>query len=258
MARSRSTTEEENQEEEAKPRNNVAIKLRPIETEMFECRIIGTSRLVVNRKQMRGPGALGKTMEDKITGAEQEARRRGIKVRTPRQKKQVFEASKYKFKGSTREGIPATAVKKALIAAAHDKRGFSKVDVKQSVFVIADGDSSDGMPLVALEKPKAVMHEALVSVGSGLRKVPDLRWRASYPRWSAKLRFEYVTDTATPEAIVNLLQRAGVTIGLCEGRPEGGSGLEWGRFTVETGKTPRARRTTTTRSKTGATRRSTK
>ena len=75
------------------PPEELAVKIKPIETKMFDCRIIGTSRLVVNRKQMTGPGALGKTMEDKITGAEQEAKRRGKHVRTPRQKAQVFEAS---------------------------------------------------------------------------------------------------------------------------------------------------------------------
>jgi hypothetical protein len=229
---------QEETDDEPEPDTAVAVRIRPIETKMFECRIIGTSRLVVNRKQMTGPGALGKTMEDKITGAEQEAKRKGKNVRTPRQKKQVFEASKYKFPNG-REGIPAAAVKKALVAAAHDKRGFSKVNVRQSVFVIADGDSKEGMPLIALEKGKAIMHEALVNVGSMGKQVPDLRWRASYPKWSAMVRIKYVTDTAAPEAIINLLERAGITIGLCEGRPEKGAGLEWGQFLVEI---PKARK----------------
>jgi hypothetical protein len=57
-------------------------------------------------------------------------------------------------------------------------------------------------------------------------------WR----EWSAVVGIEFDADMITPESIVNLLDRAGRQVGICEGRPfsKDSCGMGWGTFEVVT------------------------
>lgn len=130
-------------------------------------------------------------------------------------------------------GIPAPAFRNALISACRIV-GFKMTLAKLSVFVEADGiDADDGTPLVKITgKPR--VHEAYVRNETG---VADVRWRPMWEQWSAKVRIRYDAKQFSASDVVNLLHRAGMQVGIGEGRPDSknSAGQGWGMFTVETG-----------------------
>lgn len=133
-----------------------------------------------------------------------------------------------------KHGIPATSFRNAMIRAC-SLVGFKMTQAKMSVFVKADDvDSFDGTPLVWIEgEPEPVMHPVRNANGSA-----DIRVRAMWRTWGAKLRLEYDADQFREEDIVNLMERAGVQVGVGEGRPSSkmSAGMGWGTFTTRNGK----------------------
>jgi hypothetical protein len=133
-------------------------------------------------------------------------------------------------------GIPAPAFRNAMISACR-LIGFKMTLAKMSVFVIADGiDADDGTPLVRLSdesgKPEThVMHVINSSM------VADLRPRPMWRRWGADVRVRFDLDQFTAQDVANLLLRAGVQVGVGEGRPDSkrSNGLDWGTFTIKEG-----------------------
>lgn len=163
--------------------------------------------------------------------AKQEIRNRktGIKnVRTKCDPEAECEAAMYRLSDG-RHGIPITAIKKAMILAAHKDYGIPRTTVASSVFVHAEEYDEDGTPLVLLQTSGHKMREDAVRVGQG---AADLRYRPEFQKWKATLVIEYDSDALSAENVVNLLDRAGYKVGIGEGRPEKQSGLDWGRFEV--------------------------
>lgn len=131
-------------------------------------------------------------------------------------------------------GIPAAAFRNAMIRAC-SLVGFAMTQAKMSVFVQADDvDSFDGTPLVLIEgTPEPVMHPVRPAKGGA-----DIRVRAMWRKWAATLRVEYDADQFQQDNVVNLLERAGVQVGVGEGRPssKNSAGMGWGTFTTRNGK----------------------
>lgn len=129
-------------------------------------------------------------------------------------------------------GIPAPSFRKALISACRTI-GFTMTLAKLAVFCEADGfDYDDGTPLVRITKGEPFKHEALVRNDSG---VADIRARPMWnPGWRATLRLNYDADIMTQANIVNLLARAGMQVGIGEGRPDSkdSAGMGWGTFRI--------------------------
>lgn len=129
-------------------------------------------------------------------------------------------------------GMPATAFRAAMIAACRLVQ-LEMTRAKMAVFVLADGyDKEDGTPLVKIESPKGPeMHTATVRNQSG---VADLRCRPMWRQWGALVRIRYDADILTADAVVNLLNRAGLQVGIGEGRPfsKESVGQGWGTFQV--------------------------
>lgn len=127
-------------------------------------------------------------------------------------------------------GIPASAFRNAIISACRTV-GFKMTLAKLSVFVNADGfDLYDGTPLIKIEgKPQMCQHAVRNATG-----VVDIRTRAMWKDWSAKVRIKYDADQFNKNDIANLLMRVGVQVGIGEGRPDGKSsaGMGWGLFTL--------------------------
>jgi hypothetical protein len=123
-------------------------------------------------------------------------------------------------------GFPAGAFRKAMISAANAKsNGVSKTVARGAVFVLGDDDSG----LVRINYEVVRMREDAVKNESG---VADLRYRPEFLRWSATLRIQYDAGMISPEQVVNLVHRAGFSIGIGEGRPDKSG--EWGRWEVLT------------------------
>lgn len=129
-------------------------------------------------------------------------------------------------------GVPAPAFRAALIDACR-MAGFAMTRAKMSIFVEADGfDADDKTPLVRIEgtldPPGAPMP---VRNKSG---VVDLRCRPTWPEWSIKLPLRWDADQFSAADVINLLVRAGVQVGVGEGRPfsKDSNGMGWGTWEV--------------------------
>lgn len=127
-------------------------------------------------------------------------------------------------------GIPASAFRAAMIRAC-TLVGFAMTQMRMTAFVIADGYSKDdGTPLVRLHgKPE--MHECIVRVSNGQ---PDVRVRPMWREWWATVTIQWDLDQFSADDVANLLARAGIQVGLLEGRPasKNGPGMGWGTFDV--------------------------
>jgi hypothetical protein len=134
-------------------------------------------------------------------------------------------------------GIPASALRNALVDSCVVV-GYHKTKAKKAIFVEADGfDAVEGTPLIRLyndgkgklvdAKPKHVEHTVRNATG-----VADIRVRAMFEQWQAKVRVRFDADMFTPADIANLMLRAGMQVGIGEGRADSPNscGMGWGHF----------------------------
>jgi hypothetical protein len=134
-------------------------------------------------------------------------------------------------------GIPASALRNALVDSCVVV-GYHKTKAKKAIFVEADGfDAVEGTPMIRLyadgrgklvdAKPKHVEHPVRNATG-----VADIRVRAMFESWQAKVRVRFDADMFTPADIANLMLRAGMQVGIGEGRADSPNscGMGWGHF----------------------------
>ena len=167
-----------------------------------------------------------KIMEERQRAGQQA---KGKKTREPKNFEQVYEAAFHRSHEGW-PGIPAPAFRNAMIAACR-LCGIVMTHAKLSVFVEADGiDRVSGMPLVRIAGEPRI-HEASVRNSSG---VADIRWRPMWEQWSAIVRVQWDADQFSATDVGHLLLRAGLQVGIGEGRPDSpkSNGLGWGRFRV--------------------------
>ena len=173
--------------------------------------------------------------------AKEEMRRKQERGSAARNTKRVAKDFNEKFHESRHfsfegwDGIPATAFKSACIDAS-SLAGFTKSESKKCIFILGDGyDRDEGVDLVKVIGGEPRMLESMVRVG-GITKVADIAVRAQWLDWGARLKFRYDADRFTAEDMVNLVHRAGIQCGVCEGRPSSKSsvGMGWGTFEIST------------------------
>lgn len=126
-------------------------------------------------------------------------------------------------------GIPASAFRSAAIRACKIV-GFNMTDAKMSVFVEADGYGDDGTPLVRLLAGEPERSEMYVRV----QQTTDIRVRPLWREWGAMLRVRFDADQFKLDDVVNLFWRAGIQVGVGEGRPfsKSSDGMGMGTFEV--------------------------
>jgi hypothetical protein len=127
-------------------------------------------------------------------------------------------------------GVPAPAFRSAMISACRVV-GFQMTKAKLSVFAEADGiDPEDGTPLVKISKgePRYVEHPVRPESG-GMDIRPRPMWDAG---WEAVVRVRFDLDQFTLQDVANLMMRAGMQVGVGEGRPDSrkSAGMGWGMF----------------------------
>lgn len=126
-------------------------------------------------------------------------------------------------------GMPASAFRAAMISACR-VCGFAMTRAKLSFFVKADGFNERGEGLVKINgKSRMVTHPVRNATG-----VADIRPRAMFDEWNASVTINYDADQFTATDIVNLMMRAGLQVGIGEGRPDSkqSAGMGWGTFTT--------------------------
>lgn len=123
-------------------------------------------------------------------------------------------------------GIPAMALKSAIIGAAHKDLGVEKTLVRKALFIACD-DRNGVIPFDPQIEYRT--REDCVRVGQGSA---DLRYRPEFTEWGCVVRFELDSELLKTSDLINLIDRAGFGVGIGEWRPEKGG--EFGRFEVDT------------------------
>lgn len=118
--------------------------------------------------------------------------------------------------------IPAIAIKSSMVSAVRNITGLTMSLIRGAVFV--KGDEDGLIPLIYGGKS---IRRDMVRIGMG---IADVRFRGTVKSWKAKFEIKFNGDVLSAEQIVNLLQTAGFSCGLCEWRPEKGG--DFGTFEV--------------------------
>lgn len=127
-------------------------------------------------------------------------------------------------------GFPVVAVKAAMATVTADLPDVKRAQIHRNVVMTgrrgfqlgAFLDIKAPMELAELFSPNPPsVREDMVKL-SGIQKVPDLRYRAEFSPWALEFTMAYDPQMFASESLMNLLGRAGFTVGLGEWRQERG------------------------------------
>lgn len=201
---------------------NVTIGAPKFKTVSFTIR--GTAPYVQNKFSNKAREQMKETQMAGPTG------KKG-KKREAKDFQACYEAALHRATGG-QIGIPAPGFRAAMISACR-LVGFQMTKAKLAFFVEADDfDNEDGTPLVLITKGEPIYHEAAVRNETG---VPDIRPRPMWKQgWEAEVRIKFDEDMFTVTDVANLLLRAGLQVGIGEGRPDSkkSCGMGWGTFEI--------------------------
>lgn len=189
-----------------------SVSLKPILKKKIRMRIVGVSPLIQHQWGKKAVDA----MRQKHAGKKTKTR----EVRDPEQEGR--EAMYVTQNGEP--GVPALAIKKACISAAHKDIGIEKTLVRKALFILTD----DPNKIIPMECSEPVIKEDPVRVGQGST---DLRYRPYFYEWAVIITWEIDAELLQVGDLINLVDRAGFGVGLNEWRPEYGG--EYGRFKVD-------------------------
>ena len=189
-----------------------SVKLAPIKRQQVKMRIVGISPLI---QHQWGEKAL-EMMRDKHAGKKTKNR----DVRDPHAEGM---AAMYVTDDGV-PGVPAMAIKTAIITAAHKDIGVEKTLVRKSLFIV----TSDSKRILPMDCDEPEIKEDTVRVGQGSA---DLRYRPYFHRWAVDIVWEIDAELLQINDLLNLIDRAGFGVGIGEWRPEKGG--EYGRFQVD-------------------------
>lgn len=202
-----------------------SIEIEPIKQQVVSFVIEGTAPYL----QQKFSAKAAKDIEDRQKLGELS---KNSKKRKPRDFDADYENSKHV---STEGwlGIPAMAIKAAMVSACK-LTGVPMTRAKLLFNALPDGfDNESFDPLIRIEG-KCEMHKHHVRI----KNVCDIRARAIFPKWRATVRIQYDRSCIGPDSILNLLYRAGVQVGIGEGRPDSKQsvGMGLGTFSVSVAK----------------------
>lgn len=199
-----------------------SVTIAPPNFEVATFRIVGTAPLVIHRFSVKTKLQMKQRME---TGAAKMMKNRG-----PSDTDELFNSSRYVSVDGW-DGFNASAIRKAMISACR-LVNYKMTLAKLSIFVEPDGwDALEPqIPLVRIFGV-AVKQEDRARVSTG---EPYVCVRAAYHSWYSDVRIRWDADQFTRADVANLLYRAGMQVGLCEGRPDSkdSAGMGWGTFYI--------------------------
>lgn len=204
----------------AKLERVVTIKAPNIAVAEFEVSNDGEGPLVQNRFANKA-----KMMDTQRAGSQANSK----KVRSPKDfEAQYLNAQHFLSDGA--RGIPAAAFRNAMISACR-LVNYKMTLAKISIFIVADGYDKEGYPMVRF-KGEPEMHTAAVRNANGS---VDIHARPMFKKWSCTLRVRFDNDQFSHTDVANLLMRAGLQVGIQEGRNDSknSAGMGWGGFTIE-------------------------
>lgn len=192
---------------------NVGIELPRLAIGLMEVTLVGDSPLVVHAWSHKAKLEMLGKQTKKAKGA-----------REAKDPKADYEASMYRLADGS-FGFPSIAFKAAAVGAATSVGGITKVAARQAFHVLGEDVDIKGAfdgarsrsNLVRIEGAKPQMREDMVRVGMG---TADLRYRAEFSDWHAKVLVRFNRNVLSEEQILNLLNTAGFAVGVGEWRPE--------------------------------------
>lgn len=121
-------------------------------------------------------------------------------------------------------GFPSVAFKAAAVTAGTSVAGITKVQARQAFHVLGEdvdvkGAFEGSISRLNLARIDGVpqMREDMVRVGMG---TADLRYRAEFPNWRARILVRFNANVLSEAQILNLLNTGGFAVGVGEWRPE--------------------------------------
>jgi len=204
-----------------------SISIKAPNFKRIEFTITGTAPLVQNRMSRK---ALQQMRDKQVAGSTAKSKKERVARDFEGDCKGALHVSEQGW-----IGVPASAFRNACIDVCR-MVNFKMTMAKMSIFVEADGnDSVDGQPLVKLIAKDYEHTEMPVRNATG---VVDIRARPMWREWSIKLRVRFDADQFTDSDVANLLERAGMQVGIGEGRPfsKQSNGMGYGTFTIKTRK----------------------
>lgn len=203
---------------------STVVSVKPINLQTIRMRLVGTAPLKQARFAAKALQAMRQKMESGSTSSKGKQR-----------EKRDFDRDFIEAQHISQEGwvgVPASAIRNACIDVCR-MVGFKMTHAKMSIFVLADGlDKQDGTPLIRLDAPPPEKTEEPVRNATG---VVDIRVRPMWRKWALEVGIQYDADQFTVDDVVNLIKRAGVQIGIGEGRPfsKQSNGTGCGTFEVK-------------------------
>ena len=139
-----------------------------------------------------------------------------------------IEAATYRLPNK-KFGIPASGLKNCEVSACKFIDGVPMTRAKGAFFVMEDADG-----LVELKTDSGLeIDERMVAIGPFGKKTKMSRFRPRFDDWSVTFKVLYDPDLLSAEQLLNLYERAGFSVGLCEYRPEKSGSM--GMFHVKRG-----------------------
>lgn len=208
MAKPKSTAESKSTE--------VISDILKVSTGTFECCILGTSPLILNRMSEKAKHELlfprgRKSAVERATSLKHEP-------------VNEYRASAHTIKDEsspTLLAIPSTAFKGSIRTAALDMPGAKKSQIGRLTYIPGEYVSVYGLPKLFMS----------VTRSADINKTPDVRTRAIVPLWACRLNVTFVQPLIRAQAVANLLAAAGITVGVGDWRPEKGAG-SYGQFQI--------------------------
>ena len=121
--------------------------------------------------------------------------------------------------GETLLVMPSTAIKAALMASALEVPDVYKSQIGRLIWVQGAEAPVWGVPQVLMSVVRS----------AGMNRTPDIRTRAILPQWCCRAAIRFVQPTVNETVVANLLNMAGLVIGLGDFRQEKGKG-SFGQF----------------------------
>ena len=202
------------------------VSIKPPKIDVATFKIIGTAPLVVHRFSAKAKQGMLDKMEAGST-----AQKDNRKKRDPVNTDDVFNDARY-VSDEGWDGFNASAIRSALISACR-LVGFKMTLAKMSIFEVPDGRDAKEPEIALIRiygKPRKLEMIGRVETGQAYVTV-----RPIYDNWYSIIKVKYDSDMFTLSDVSNLLNRVGVQVGLCEGRPDSknSAGMGWGTFEVE-------------------------
>lgn len=198
------------------PADVQTIALPALRINRVKLQLTGTSPLLVHR--------FGEKAKKEMRDKQQKKARNAKEAKDPNA---CFTEAKYLDRNG-KDAVPVLAFKSAIVSAARYADDLKMTVLRGALFVHGDTRDENGEHLVTLKYSDCIMREDTVRINMGKT---DLRYRPEYHDWSVELVVEYNSSVLTPAQIVNLVNLAGFSVGICEWRPEKNG--QHGRFVVD-------------------------